>query len=535
MNNNPEKIFGQYREGISYKKSIGRLGIYEQSRINERFYAGDQWNGAGCGTERPLVRHNVIKRIGNFKMSHLAAANISINYFAEGLTNTRADREKLKKLKAEFAKNSSVIYSPVSCDNEMGMVVSALNSYREVTAARVELDKKLDKALRQAYITGSGVIYTYFDPFLKTGLYADKIGGTPILGDIVCENIGIENIYFADPGCLELQKQPYIILAERKKVEDIVFEGKRFGTSEIELGRITDEGDGKATLLTKLFKKTDLDGETKIFAIKVCENAVVRAEWDIGVRMYPIAIFNWESRNHIYGDSEVTYLIPNQIAINRMITAGVWATMSAGMPLMLVNGDLVDKEISNDPGQIIKVYGDAEQIKTAVSYVEPPSFTDAYQSMVNQLIYNTLAQSGANESSLGDGEANNTSAIIELREAAATQLTTLKHSFYGFVEDIARIWAEFFVNHYGKRCLKVSDENGVWYFPFDSKRYRDILFSVSVTAGDKLGRGEAETVEVLNRLLDKGAISSAQYLRRLPKGIMPDAENLAEEIEEDKI
>ncbi len=531
MNNSPEKIFEEYRQGIAYKKALGRLGLYEQNRINERFFAGDQWNGAGVGTERPLVRHNLIKRIGNFKMSNLAAGNITVKYAAEGLADIYSNREKLKLAKTELSKKSSVVYSPITCEDELSLVVSALNSYREVTANRVGLDRKLDKAIKEAYITGSGVIYTYFDPYLKTGLYADKIGGTQILGDIVCETISIENIYFADPECLDLQKQPYIILAERKKVSDIILEGKRAGTGEIELGRISDEGDGKATLLTKLFKVTLEDGETKIFATKVCENTVVRPVWDIGLRLYPVALFNWEQRSHIYGESEVTHLIPNQIAINRMITASVWATMSAGMPLMIVNGDIVDSEISNDPGQIIKVYGDSEEIKSAISYVEPPSFTDAYQSTVNQLINNTLAQSGATEAAIGDVDATNTSAIIELREAATMQLTTLKHSFYQFVNDIALIWAEFFVTHYGKRCLKVLDENGVWYFPFDSKRYRDILFSVSITAGEKLGRGEAETVEVLNKLLDMKAISPAQYLRRLPKGIMPEAERLAEELE----
>lgn len=531
MNNSPKKIFEEYKNGISYKTAIGRLGLYEQSRINERFYAGDQWNGAALGTERPLVRHNLIKRIGNFKMSNLAAANICVKYSAEGVSDIVLERGKMKKQKAELAKNSSVIFSKLSCDNELGLVISVLNSYREVTATRVQLDKKLDTALRQAYITGSGVIYTYFDPCLKTGLFADKIGGTPILGDIVCENIKIENIYFAEPDCTDIQKQSYIILAERKKLSDIVLEGKRAGLSEIELSRISDEGDGKATLLTKLFKKTLENGETVVSAVKVTANVVVRPEWNIGVRLYPVALFNWEQRNHIYGDSEVTYLIPNQIAVNRMITASVWATMSAGMPLMLVNGDLVDTEITNDPGQIIKVFGDAEEIKSAVSYVEPPCFTDAYQTTVNQLINNTLAQSGATEAALGDVDAKNTSAIVELKEAATAQLTTLKHNFYHFVEEIALIWAEFFVNLYGKRCLKVSDENGVWYFPFDSTKYRDILFSVSVTAGEKLGRGEAETVDVLNRLLDREAISPSQYLRRLPKGVMPDAERLAEELE----
>ena len=535
MNNSPEKIFEDYRQGINYKKSLGKLGLYEQNRINERFYAGDQWNGAECGNERPLVRHNIIKRIGNFKMSNLAATNISVNYSAEGSKDILCDKEKTKAEKSKLAKSSSTIYSPLSCENEMGLVVSALNSYREVTATRVGLDKKLDKALRDAFITGSGVIYTYFDPYLKTGLYADKIGGTPILGDIVSENISIDNIYFSDPECLDIQKQGYIILSERKKISDIIAEGKRAGIGNIELGRIKDEGDGKATLLTKLFKRSIENGQTSIFCTKVCENVTIRPAFDIGIRIYPIALFNWEQRNHIYGDSEATYLIPNQIAINRMITASVWATMSAGMPLMLVNGDLINTEISNDPGQIIKVYGDAEEIKSAVSYVEPPSFTEAYQTTLRQLIDNTLAQSGATEAALGDIDANNTSAIIELREAATMQLTTLKHNFYHFVEEIALVWAEFFVNHYGKRCLKVSDENGIWYFPFDSKRYRDVLFSVSVTAREKLGRGEAETVDVLNRLLDKNAITPTQYLKRLPKGIMPDAEILAEELEAERV
>ena len=46
MNNSPFEIFEEYREAADFKASLGKRGIYEQGRINERFYIGDQWDGA---------------------------------------------------------------------------------------------------------------------------------------------------------------------------------------------------------------------------------------------------------------------------------------------------------------------------------------------------------------------------------------------------------------------------------------------------------------------------------------------------------
>ena len=61
----PNQIFEEYEQGTNYKNSLGNKGISEQSKMNERFYSGDQWHGAKCGSERPLVRQNIIKRIGD--------------------------------------------------------------------------------------------------------------------------------------------------------------------------------------------------------------------------------------------------------------------------------------------------------------------------------------------------------------------------------------------------------------------------------------------------------------------------------------
>lgn len=173
-----------------------------------------------------------------------------------------------------------------------------------------------------------------------------------------------------------------------------------------------------------------------------------RLKRDFG--FYPIALFNWEKREGIiYGESEITYLIPNQIAINRMITASVWSAMTTGMPMMVINGDTVPEGITNEPGQIIKVYGSNEDVNGAVKYVAPPDFSKNFESGVQSLIDNTLTQSGANEVALGDSRADNATALITMRNAAVMPLQMLKNRFYAFAEELSRIWADFWVTCYG--------------------------------------------------------------------------------------
>lgn len=65
----PEQVIREYESGVRFKAGLGTRGLYEQNRINERFYTGDQWAGARCGEDRPLVRYNLIKRIGEYKGS----------------------------------------------------------------------------------------------------------------------------------------------------------------------------------------------------------------------------------------------------------------------------------------------------------------------------------------------------------------------------------------------------------------------------------------------------------------------------------
>ena len=537
MDNSPERIFNEYRDGVGFKASLGKKGLYEQNRINERFFVGDQWHGANCGNDRPLVRHNVIKRIGEFKMAHLNSAKIDVNYSAEGVFNTIDSQDKVKLERERLSKSGLSVYSPISSENETELIISALNSHFESTSARTKLSSVLDEALRNAYIGGTGIVYTYFDNEIRTGLFADRVGGTAITGDIAVQSLRVEDVYFGDPTCTDVQAQPYIIIAEKQDVEKVRAEAIKYGLPEDLSYRVTAEhaAQGKTTVLTKLFKVKDCVGKTSVCAVKVCEGVTIRGPWDIGINKYPLSVFAWEKRdNLIYGDSEITYLIPNQIAINRMITASVWSAMTTGMPLMVVNGDAVSGDITNDPGQIIKVYGNSEEIASAVNFVSPPDYSSGYNDAVTLLISNTLTQCGANDAALGDVNPDNTSAIIELREAAALPLATLKNRYFSFIEDIALVWLEFFMKMYGKRSLKISDENGVWYIPFDSKRYENLVISVSASAIEEVGKGESESLAILSSLFEKGAITAKQYISRLPKGIVPDAKKLIAELKEVK-
>lgn len=556
--NNPAQIFKEYRDGTQFKSGLGMRGLYEQSKMNERYFIGDQWYGVNCGNDRPLIRHNVIKRIGEYKMSVVGSSPITVSYSADGFPNTLGLKEAIRPIRDGIAQGNEAYIEQmmamsadtIPSNEEVTLIMSALSDYFRVTAERVKFNDKCEQALRNAFISGTGIIYTYWDDKVKTGLYADENRTTPIVGDIGCEVLDVENVYFGDPNLTDIQSQPYILVAQRKSVAELKREAKYNRRPQYEIDQIKPDNETgyeagqisenepseskKATVITKFWKEWDDDGsDYTLKAIKVCENAVIRPEWDVGIRLYPFASFLWERRrNCAYGESEITYLIPNQIAINRMMTASVWAVMMMGMPMLVVNSDVVDAgSLTNDPGQIISVNGGYEDVHGAMSYLNPPNFSPSFIQNVNTIIGNTLQQSGANDAALGDMRPENTSAIAMLREAATMPLQQTKNRYYSFIEDIARIWAEFWIMKYGKRSIKVEDDTGTWYLPFDGERYRDLLISTRIDVGASGLWSEAQSTITLGNLLDRQIITPIQYLQRLPKGIIPQLEKLIRELQ----
>lgn len=541
----PKEIKDEYKKGTDFKASIGDKGIFDQTKRNERFYIGDQWHGAKAGNERPLVRRNIIKRIGEYKMSVVTAAPITVNYSADGIPNTVDMQDNIAAVKQDMLGGDIPNGTPEA--PEISAITAAMSDYFRVTAERLKFDNKKEQVLRNAYISGTGILFTYWDDSIETGLYADNSRTKAIKGDISCEVLDVENVVFGDPNNDDIQSQPYITIAQRRDYEEVRREARKNGLSDADIKSDKAEEDGynsgdmgenepeesrRVTVYTKIYKEWDKDDKSfHVMAVRATEKTYVRKPWDLRLKCYPIAKFCWERRrSSAYGESEITYLIPNQIAINRALTAAVWGLMANGMPIMLVNGDVVTEPVTNDPGQIIKVYGESADVANAVKYIQPPTAIPQYQNVVSDLCSNTLSDSGANDAALGNLRPDNAAAIIQMREAATAPMQVYMNRFYDFIEDVARIWADFWLNLYGDRRLRLEDRNGTQYIPFKAERYRSLLITARVDVGAATMYSEAVVVETLNNLLSAGLISFDQFLERIPSGLIPDVTGLREDI-----
>lgn len=548
----PTEIFEEYEQGLDFKASLGNRGIAEQSKMNERFYVGDQWHGVQAGNSRPLVRRNIIKRIGEYKISSICASPITINYSADGIPNTADMKAKQDEIREQMYSGNAPMGEVTN--EEIDVVMNDLTNYFKVTAERLKFNDLSEEIARNAYISGTSFIYTYWDDSIETGLFADNGKTTPIVGDINCEILDVVNVMLGDANCADIQRQPYIIVSQRKPLSDVKREAEKNKRGKAEIDAIVADEDSakynagdygekepennkRVTVLTKFWKEYDKGAmKYRIKAIRCTKKAIVRDEWDLNLRLYPLAKFPWIPRFSCgYGDSEITYLIPNQIAVNRALSASIWSAMITGMPKLLVNSDLITEPVTNDPAQIIHISAGAEyDVQRALSYIQPPQFTAQLQNMVNDISDNTLVDSGANDAALGDLRPDNASAIIAMREAALQPMQVYQNRFYSCVEDIARIWADFWLNMYGERPLKVEDKDGIRYIPFSADRYKKLIINARVDVGASTLWGESVVIATLGNLLQAKIITPLQYLERIPNGIIPDKTGLIDNIKQNE-
>ena len=84
---------------------------------------------------------------------------------------------------------------------------------------------------------------------------------------------------------------------------------------------------------------------------------------------------------------------------------------------------------------------------------------------------------------------------------------------------------------YGKRALKVEDETGTWYMPFDGDRYKDLLISTRIDVGASSLWSEVQSIRTLDNLFDRQVIDVIQYLTRLPKGTVPNVNGIIRDMQ----
>ena len=479
----PAEVWRRYERDRDYKRSIG---LYDRVRRNEAFYLGRQWEGLRVQSLDPLI-FNVLRRCVNLFVAMLVSDDVAVRVTPFDMDEN--GRRTAKVLERAFA--SAIERSGVKA-----------------------LGRPL---LKNACVDGDACFYMHFDPALETG--------QAVKGDISVDLIDSVNICFGNPACDEVQRQPYIIIAMRRDVDEVRREARENGVSddEIEAIRADDSGeylryranreDGRVTVLLHMRRV-----EGGIAFCKTTRSATVMHEKVLPYRLYPVTHLCWNRvRGSCHGESPLTEAIPNQIAINKLYSMYVQCIKQVAFPKIVYDMTRFPNGWSNDVGKAIGMRGNPNEAIAAAFRV--PDISAQVLQLLQQMMRDTTELMGASEASLGTVHPDNTSAIIAVQSATAAPLELTKMEFYRFTEDWARIFLDMMGVHYGVRTLVLPDEDGgepqKQSFDFSSLAGQDMNLQVDIGAASYWSEIMQTTTN--DHLLESGVISDPLvYLENVP-------------------
>ncbi|MGM9642317.1 MAG: hypothetical protein ACI3XI_03810 [Eubacteriales bacterium] len=499
-----KKTWRQYEAGRNYKR---RIGLYSRVDENERFYRGDQWRGGG---DLPKPVFNVVSRIVDYLVSTAAVGDVKITYTDENLP---------------FAANSA----------EAKTISNAVKVLTKNAAYRWEyakLQSIIYRLLYDAALSGDGILYCSWDP--------DSDGGGGWKGDIVTETLDSANIFPADTSNPDIQSQDYIIISGRASVDSLRHEAKAAGVKEADLSKIVpdgfnnldergagvlakyepeyEDGEARATYLIKFFRE---DG-CVVFE-KSTRDCLIRRQLT-PCKLYPLAHFSWQTaKNCFFGSSPVSGMISNQKYINR-----AYAMLMKHMTDTAFSKVIYDRtripEWTNEVGEAIAAVGGGN-LDDAVTVVETGSLEPGYLDLIKNAVSMTKELAGATETALGNITPTNTSAILALREASMQSLERVQSELYLCLEQMACIWADMTLCYCPDgRPLRIPGGSERIF----SSHLHHALLRAKIDICDSARYSASGTQSVLDRLLDGGHITLAEYLERLPEGLVPDRMTLVE-------
>ena len=408
-------IWTLYEKGRNYHR---QTGIYVDTDRNYRFYIGNQWEGAKLGEVEP-VQKNFIKPIVKYKISVIHDNLYAINYSSMNYENR------------EFYKQSE-------------RYCKMLNRYASRIWEKDKMDFKGRRLTKDSAINDEGIMYVNFD----------KKKMVPV-NEIVKKN----DIYYGNENDDDIQNQPYILIRKRIPVSNARDLALAEGLSEEKTHFIIGDSDNfeesgdsakieldsMVTLIYKMYKKNG----TVHFSIATRWITILEDE-DTGLRLYPIAHFNWEEKEgSARGEGEVRYLIPNQIEVNRTEVRRVITVKQQAYPKKVVDTSKISNpQALNTVGGIIKTNGQpVEDIHRVVGIVPPATMSQDVKLLQEDLITVSRELAGAGEIATGQVNPESASgrAILAVQQASQAPMTEQKETYKNFVEDLARIWLEYLI------------------------------------------------------------------------------------------
>lgn len=509
----PKEIRAEYEKAKAFNQQIN---LYDTVEKNENFYAGEQWKGVNApDLDKPVF--NILKRVISYFIAMLVSDDIAVSIQPFDYSDAAAQQAK-------------IISDQIKREME-----------------RCKYKSKTRKMLRNCAVSGDGCFYHYFEPDVETG-QLNK-------GVISVENIDNVNILFGNPFSYEVQKQPYILIVQRRSLESVQEEAEMNGLSQEVIDSIRTESDDTnmndddaeklCTVIIKMFKESkkvqtgemDVTGnpverEVKsVHYIKVVNNVVLKEETDLEYSLYPVAYMNWEeTKNCYHGRSPITGLIPNQIYVNKLFAMSMMFTQNNAFPRLLYDGGKIE-EMSNAVNEAF----DVDRMDLAgdvLRYTQAPDFSSQVLQLIDTTIERTRDFLGASDAALGNVKPDNTSAIIATQQATAIPLELQRLNFYDFVEDSVRILIDMMSHDYGTRKVMAELEDG-------SKQPVDVDFSVlqnlNYDLNIEIGRtnywSEIAQTTTMDNLLNKGVLTDIElYLESIPDSAVSNKAQIIENV-----
>ena len=498
MNPTKESIYHKYQKGLTFNSQIG---LDETVEENENFFIGNQWEGVESnGLPTPVF--NFLKQVVLFTVASITSDNIKMQ--ASPLFRSQG----MRKISAIVNKEFESLFE----HNKIGMLM------REV--------------LRNAAVDGDGCTYTYFDPDAETGQYAK--------GAIKTEVVENTRVFFGNPNSRDVQKQPCIIIASREIVDDAKDRAEEYGgepdlitpDEKDTLNGYDTLTDDKVTVLLYMWR--DKESGT-IHAMEVTKSAVLRPEWDIGIRLYPITWVNWDYIQDCYhGQAQITGLIPNQMFVNKLFAMSQISLMTMAYPKIVYDKTRIPRW-DNRVGQAIGVNGG--DVTNIAKVLEGAHVDPQIVQFISLSVEYTKSFLGATPAAMGETRPDNTSAIIALQRAAAVPNELTKQNLYQGIEDLGRIYIEYMAEYYGLRAVEYNSDMPVstgtptsiveW---FDFSELKNVPMSLKLDVGASAYWSEIASQQTMDNLLMMDRISGESYVKRIPNGYVSDQEGLINEV-----
>lgn len=347
--------------------------------------------------------------------------------------------------------------------NDMDIVYSAMNTEEEFKQTANDVCDKLNRYAAQlwelrkmhtkmwdmneaAAISGDAYLYFYDT-------------------DSNCQMVDRTNVFLANENSSDIQKQPWLILKERRFVDEVRKEAKCdpemiVADSDIETDINVDSevsGSEMCTSLLMFFRKNGI-----VHYCRSTRTAMYEPETPINTKMYPVVSLVWNpKKGSSRGIGEVYPMIPNQREHNKTNARIAEAIKTASFPKLVYKADSVSDPTAFDvAGAKISISDlNVNRVSDIVSYLNPAPISADARNFADYLLQQTQTLAGAGDAALGNVNPEQASgtAILAVRDQSMIPLNQQIQRYDQLVEDIARVWYELWAA-YNPNGLQVTYE-----------------------------------------------------------------------------